>query len=55
MNALTLGCALLERMPKMKLKPKSIYQILTLLRTCLTVSKDVSMINNLSIFGINLH
>ena len=43
-NALTLGCALLERMPKLKLKPKSIYQTLALLRTCLIMSKDVRII-----------
>lgn len=40
-NALTLGVALLERMPKLKLKPKSIYQTLALLRSCLAVSRDV--------------
>lgn len=41
-NALQLGVALLEQMPKLKLKPKSIYQIMALLRSCLTVSQDVN-------------
>lgn len=40
-NALTLGCALLERLPKQKLKPKSIYHMLSLLRSCLSKSEDM--------------
>lgn len=57
-NALTLGCAVIERMPKLKLKPKSIYQILALLRSCLIISKDmkdlaVSMDFDLSKYKLN--
>jgi len=57
-NALTLGCAVLERMPKLKLKPKSIYQILAILRSCLIISKDmkelaVSMDFDLSKYQLN--
>jgi len=38
---LTLGCALLERIPQLKPKPMTVYQMLALLRSCLTRSSDV--------------
>lgn len=40
-NSLTLGCALLERLPKLKLSPKSIYHMLCLMRSCLSNSEDM--------------
>lgn len=40
-NALSLGCALMERLPKLKLEPKSIYHMLSLVRSCLTTSEDM--------------
>jgi len=40
-NALTLGVALLERLPKMNMKPGSIYQVLSLTRSCLSISEDM--------------
>jgi hypothetical protein len=40
-QALVLGVALLERMPKANCKPKSVYHMLALLRSCLSKSGDI--------------
>lgn len=40
-NALSLGCALMERLPKMELSSKSIYHMLCLVRSCLSTSEDM--------------
>lgn len=40
-NALTLGVALMERLPKQKLSPASIYHMLSLVRSCLSTSTDM--------------
>jgi len=40
-NALTLGCALMERLPKLRMKPNSIYHMLSLIRSCLAISEDM--------------
>ncbi|CAF0765991.1 unnamed protein product [Brachionus calyciflorus] len=41
MNALSLGCMLLERFNQLKVQAKSVYHLLSLLRSCLTNFKDV--------------
>ena len=41
-NALAIGCALLERLPKFKSSPRTTYRMLALLRSCLVRSAEVA-------------
>lgn len=54
-NALSLGCALLERMPKFKSNKKTTYRMLALLRSCLVKSANVRELAQSLDFNLSLY